>query len=49
MIRGGSYERTIRLGSYTTQVREVGAIDESIRINVALWDMLGIFKKYKNA
>lgn len=54
LIKGNNFERTTRRltdgrTTNTTRVREIGAIDEGIRVNMALWTLMETFRKFKQA
>ncbi len=51
LTKGSSFERTTRRLNngqviHTTRVREIGAIDEGIRVNMALWVLMETFRKF---
>lgn len=54
LTKGGGFERTTRMTPHhrmtrVTQVREVGAINENIRINQELWALMAMFLTMKTA
>ena len=52
-IKGNAYERTVRMIGgrvhNTTKVRGIEAIDENIRINTGLWELMDLFSQLKKS